>query len=91
MPCENEIRTGAQTGSTVYHDFHGECAFTLMDGKGDRVGGAFILSFFNILKSLLSIYLSVCLSVCLSILGPHPWHMEVPRLGGSHGIWRFPG
>ena len=23
----------------------------------------------------------ICLIVCLSFLGPHPWHMEVPRLG----------
>ena len=23
----------------------------------------------------------VCVCVCVSFLGPHPWHMEVPRLG----------
>ena len=26
-----------------------------------------------------TVFWFVCLSVCL--LGPHPWHMEVPRLG----------
>ena len=23
----------------------------------------------------------VCVCVCVCFLGPHPWHMEVPRLG----------
>ena len=32
-------------------------------------------------KMSLRVLYSACLFVCFLFLGPHPWHMEVPRLG----------
>ena len=37
-------------------------------------------TFFNSVICLLTC-VCVCVCVCVSFLGPHPWHMEVPRLG----------
>ena len=32
-------------------------------------------------KSIIIIIIIIVIIVFLSLLGPHPWHMEVPRIG----------